>query len=175
MNNTVTEKSKSAAKSLASKPKEVNAKTLTTGKKNSEENKQEVPLIENNEPLPDTVNTVLDAYQKRVELYKNLNAKLIDSIKETTGTSMSTANLEKTLKLINDNFEVSLNLMDLGMKSIIETYSKHIGLTLDANQKFSDNMANQLQLFKNMHQNSISFYSNLTKKWWKENGTKHNG
>lgn len=171
MNNTVTEKSKASTNGVAFKPKEVLAQTLATGKKNVEENNVAVSLKENKELFLDTVNSVLEAYKKRIELYKNLNAKLVDSIRET-GTTMNPVDMEKILQLVKDNFEVSLNVMDLGMKSIIETYSKHINLTLDVNQKFSDTMINQFQLYKNMQQNSASFYNSLTKKWWKENSIK---
>jgi hypothetical protein len=175
MNNPATEKNKSSAKDLVPKPKEALIQTLAIGKKSVEENQQQIALKENEEPLPETVNSVLDAYKKRIELYKSLNAQLVDSIKETVGTTMKPVDLEKTLQLVKDNFEVYLNVMNSGMKSIIETYSKHINLTLDVNEQFSDTINNQLQLFKNMHQHSASFYSSLTRKWWKENSRKQIG
>jgi hypothetical protein len=200
MNNTETkktEKVKPIANDWALKPKEaikelvnlnyqVLEHTLATGKKMVEEVKQTIPLKENTDTFLDiydvsldksiklteeTATGMVDAYKKRMELYDNFNTKLMDSVKEIA-TAMSPLDMEKVLKLIKDNFDLSKNVMNEGMKSVIETYNKHMGVALNFNQKFSDTIIAQFKMFKEMNEKSVSFYNNLTTEWWKEHDMK---
>jgi hypothetical protein len=198
MNSTVTQKNeKPIASDGAFKPKEaikelvnlnykVLEQTLATGKKIVEEVKQTVPLKENTDTLLDiydvsldktiklteeTATGMVDGYKKRMELYDNFNTKLMESIKEMA-TAISPLDMEKVLKLIKDNFDLSKNVMNEGMKSVIETYNKHMGVALNFNQKFSDTIIAQFKMFKDMNEKSVSFYNNLTTEWWKEHDMK---
>ena len=200
MNNTVTQKtekvkpiadnatfkSKEAIKEAANLNYQVLEHTLATGKKFMEEVKQVVPLKENTEAFLDiydmgldktiklteeTATGMVDAYKKRMELYDNFNTKLMESVKEMA-TAMSPPDMEKVLKLIKDNFDLSKHIVTEGMKSVIETYNKHMGVALNFDQTFSDTMMAQFKMFKDMNEKSISFYNNLSTEWWKEHDMK---
>jgi len=200
MNNTVTEKierNKSIADNSVLKLKDISKETadltknnhtpvLAIGKQDGEESKPQVTLKENTETFLDIYNANLDktiklteetatgmveGYKKRMELYDNFNTKLMESVKEMS-TSMSLLDIEKVLKLIKDNFDLSKNVMNEGMKSVIETYNKHMGVALNFNQKFSDTIIAQFKMFKDMNEKSVSFYNNLTTEWWKEHDMK---
>ncbi len=200
MNNTVTQKTekvkpivgnttfktKDAVKEAANLNYQVLEHTLATGKKFMEEVKQVVPLKEKAEAFLDiydmgldktiklteeTATGMVDGYKKRMELYDNFNTKLMDSVKEMV-TAMSPLDMEKVLKLIKDNFDLSKNVMNEGMKSVIETYNKHMGVALNFNEKFSDTIVAQFKMFKDMNEKSISFYNNLSTEWWKEHDMK---
>ncbi len=200
MNNTVTQKtekvkpiagdltlkSKEVIKEVATLNNKVLEQTLATGKKMVEEIKQAVPPKENTEAFLDiydrgldktiklteeTATGMVDGYKKRMELYDNFNSKLMDAVKEMA-TAMSPLDMEKVLKLIKDNFDLSKHVINEGMKSVIETYNKNMGVALSFNQTFSDTMIAQFKMFKDMHQNSVSLYNNLSTEWWKEHDMK---
>ena len=135
-------KPKEAVKEVANLNNQVLEQTPATGKKIVEEAKQAVPLKQNTELFLDIYDTSLnksiklteetatgmvDGYKKRMELYDNFNTKLMDSVKEMA-SAMSPLDMDKVLKLIKDNFDLSKNVMNEGMKSVIETYNKHMGV-----------------------------------------------
>jgi len=179
-------KTKEAIKEAANLNYQVLEHTLATGKKIMEEAKQVVPLKENIETFLDIYDTnldktiklteetatgMVDTYKKRMELFENFNTKLMESVKEMT-IAMSPLDMEKVLKLIKDNFDLSKNIVTEGMKSVIETYNKHMGVALNFDQKINDTMIAQFKMFKDMNEKSISFYNNLSTEWWKEHDMK---
>ncbi|MHB8259117.1 MAG: hypothetical protein ACYDEC_02520 [Bacteroidia bacterium] len=115
-----------------------------------------------------TINDIVKGYNRQVELYGNYNTKLMDAIKETTGSTINPVVVENILNQIHENFELCLNVMNMRMKSIIESYHKHTTLALNLNHKFSDNITSQIHLFKDMQQNNTSFFNDLATEWWKD-------
>jgi hypothetical protein len=179
-------KPKEAVKEVANLNNQVLEQTPATGKKIVEEAKQAVPLKQNTELFLDIYDTSLnksiklteetatgmvDGYKKRMELYDNFNTKLMDSVKEMA-SAMSPLDMDKVLKLIKDNFDLSKHIVTEGMKAVIETYNKHMDVALGCNQTFSDAMIAQFKMFKDMNEKSVSFYNNLSTEWWKEHDMK---
>lgn len=179
-------KTKEVVKEVVNLNHKVLEQTPATGKKIVEEAKQAVPLKQNTELFLDIYDTSLnksiklteetatgmvDGYKKRMELYDNFNIKLMDSVKEMA-TAMSPLDMDKVLKLIKDNFDLSKYLVTEGMKAVIETYNKHMDVALGCNQTFSDAMIAQFKMFKDMNEKSVSFYNNLSTEWWKEHDMK---
>jgi len=120
----------------------------------------------------ETIDSIIEGYNKQIELYVNYNTKLIDTIKESATYSSNNTEIEKILKVIQDNFESSVNSMNASMKNIIESYNKHTNLALNFNKKFGDNVSAQLEMFTEVQSNSMNVFSTWASEWWKHNDHK---
>ena len=177
------QRSKEAVKGVINLNNKFLEQALDKNKQNIEETTQQFPAKEGYGTLFEilnhslgksaeisakTINDIVKGYNRQVELYGNYNTKLMDSIKETTGSTINPVIVEDILNQIHENFELCLNVMNVRMKSIIESYHKHTTLALNLNHKFSDNIASQIHLFKDIQQNNTSFFNDLATEWWKD-------
>ena len=117
----------------------------------------------------ETIDGIIDAYIKQIELFVDYNTKLVDAAYELSAYPANGQN-EKILKLIRDNFEPSVNSMTESMKSVIESYNKHANLALNFNKKFGDNVTAQFQAFKDFQNNSTTYFNSWANDWWKQDG-----
>jgi hypothetical protein len=116
----------------------------------------------------ETIDSIIDGYNKQIQLYVDYNTKLIDTIKDSANYGTDHAEVEKLLKLIYDNFEASVNSMNTSMKATIESYNKHTNLALNFNKKFGENVTVQLEMYNELQNNSMSVFSNWASEWWKQ-------
>jgi hypothetical protein len=176
-------KSKEAVKEIISMNNKYLGQALDSNKKIVDEIKQQFQLKDHGaaffetlnkafgksvELSEETIDGIVEAYNKQVELYVDYNTKLVDAIKETAGYSMNLYEAEKLLKLIHDSFEESLSSMSRSLKVLIDSYNKHTNLALNFNQKFGENVNAQMQLFRELQQNNASFFSSWATEWWKQ-------
>jgi hypothetical protein len=120
----------------------------------------------------ETIDSIIEGYNKQIQLYVDYNTRLIDTIKESATYSSNNGEIEKILKVIHDSFESSVNAMNASMKTIIESYNKHTNLALNFNKKFGDNVTAQLGVFSELQTGSMNIFSSWASEWWKHNDHK---
>jgi hypothetical protein len=120
----------------------------------------------------ETIDSIIEGYNKQIQLYVDYNTRLIDTLKETSALSANSRELEKILKLIHESFESSVQVMNNSMKAIIESYNKHTNLALNFNKKFGDNVTAQLEMYSELQSNSMQAFSSWASEWWKQNDPK---
>jgi hypothetical protein len=141
---------------------------------------QSTPIVENMnktfgksvELSEETIDTIMDSYTTQIQMHIDYSTKLIDTIKESFSFSSNNGEVEKILKVIQDNFEASVHSMNTSMKSIIESYNKHTNLALNFNKKFGDNVTLQLEMYQELQNNSLNMFSSWATEWWKQNDHK---
>jgi hypothetical protein len=120
----------------------------------------------------ETIDSIIEGYNKQIQMYVDYNTRLIDTIKETATLSSNNKEIEKILKVIHDNFEACVQSMNGSMKTIIESYNKHTNLALNFNKKFGDNVTAQLEMYNELQNNSMQVFNTWATEWWKHNDHK---
>ncbi len=120
----------------------------------------------------ETIDSIMESYTKQIQMLISYNTKLIDTLKESTTFTVNNGEIEKILKLIQDNFQASVSSLNNSMKSIIDAYNKHTNLALNFNKKFGDNVTLQLEMYQELQNNSMNMFSSWADSWWKH--TDHN-
>jgi hypothetical protein len=176
-------KSKEAVQEIISMNTKFLGQALDSNKAVVDGIRQQFQLKEKNTPLFETLNkafgksielseetidSIIDGYNKQIQLYVDYNTKLIDTIKESANYGTDNSEVEKILKLIYDNFEASVNSMNASMKATIDSYNKHTNLALNFNKKFGENVTAQLEMYNDLQNNSMSVFSNWASEWWKQ-------
>jgi hypothetical protein len=115
----------------------------------------------------ETIDSILDAYSKQIQLFVDYNTKLVDMVYDSTSLSMDGQG-EKILNLVRENFDKSVHSMTESMKSVVDTYNKHTNLALNFNKKFSDTITSQFQAVKDFQNNTANYFNNWSADWWKQ-------
>ncbi len=85
--------------------------------------------------------SVANTYTQQINMNVDLNAKLVDSIKESRKLYP-----EIILELIRENFEVSHKLALDNTAEMIDLYNKHSSRVVYFNQKFGERINSQIEL-----------------------------
>ena len=115
----------------------------------------------------DALDSIINSYTRQMELNVDFNTKLVDAIKES-----SSAQPEKLLELIHENFEASHQLTINNTKEILDFYNKHTNLAVNFNQKFGDSINTQIESLFNIQSKGLSKFTNWASEWWKQEDKK---
>jgi hypothetical protein len=115
----------------------------------------------------ETIDTIIDGYNKQIKMYVDYNTKLIDTMKESSAFSGNNKEMDRFLKLIQENFESSVSTMNSNMKAVIESYNKHTNLALNFRQKFGDSVTAQIGMYNDLQKNSMEMINSWASEWWK--------
>jgi hypothetical protein len=115
----------------------------------------------------ETIDTIIEGYNKQIQMYVDYNTKLIDTMKESAVFTGKNKEMDRFLQLIQDNFEASVNTMNTNMKAVIESYNKHTNLALNFRQKFGDTVTAQLGMYSELQKNGIEVINSWASEWWK--------
>jgi sugar-specific transcriptional regulator TrmB len=111
----------------------------------------------------DTLDSIINAYTRQMELNVDFNTKLADAIKESNAE-----NPEKVLDLIRENFEASRQLTIKNTKEILDFYNKHTNLALNFNQKFGENINAQIDSLFAIQNKGLNKFTGWASDWWKQ-------
>ena len=115
----------------------------------------------------ETIDTIIAGYNKQIQMYVDYNTKLIDTMKESAAFTGNNKEMDRFLKLIQDNFESSVSTMNSNMKAVIESYNKHTNLALNFRQKFGDSVTAQMGIYTDLQKNSMEMINSWASEWWK--------
>jgi hypothetical protein len=116
----------------------------------------------------ESMDTIIDGYNKQIRMYVDFNTRLVDAIRESVNQSSNQAGMDTMLKLITDNFEQSVSSMNTNMKSTIDSYNKHTNLALNFNKKFGENVSAQLEIYKEFQSKNRNMMANWAALWGKK-------
>ena len=116
----------------------------------------------------ESMDTIIDGYNKQIRMYVDFNTRLVDAIRESVNQSSNQAGMDTMLKLITDNFEQSVSSMNTNMKSTIDSYNKHTNLALNINKKFGENVSAQLEIYKEFQSKNRNMMANWAALWGKK-------
>jgi len=110
----------------------------------------------------DALDSIINSYTKQMEMNVDFNTKLVDAINESKGS-----NPEKVLELILENFESARQLTINNTKEILDFYNKHTNLAVNFNQKFGENVKNQIGSLSGLQSKSLNKFTSWASEWWK--------
>lgn len=112
----------------------------------------------------ETLESIADSYTKQMQLNVEFNTKLIDTIKLGNVESP-----EKMMKLIHENFEALHQLTIKNAKELINSFNKHSNLTVNFNEKFGENITNQIETLFKVQGKGLNQYTEWASEyWWKQ-------
>src|ERR1035437_2659650 len=119
------------------------------------------------EMAEDTIDTVIDAYNKQVETTLQFNSKLIEMVKDLD-LKYPEAN-EKLLNAIQENLESSIKSSTEKIKKIVDAYNRNTNFALNFNKTFGQSFNSQIEAIQKLQNNNINVLTH-----WASELVKHN-
>ena len=110
----------------------------------------------------DTLDSIINSYTRQMEQNVDLNTKLVDALKDTKGGAP-----EKVLNLIQENFEASREMIIKNTQDILEFYNKHTNLAVNFNDKFGENVTQQMDALFKIQKQGLTKFTNWAEGYWK--------
>jgi len=120
------------------------------------------------EMAEDTIDTVIEAYDKQIDTSIKFNSKLVEMIKDLELKYPEESEL--LLKEIQDNLDSSIKLSTDGMKKIVDAYNRNTNFALNFNKTFGPSYNSQIDAIHKLQNNNMNI---LTQ--WATELVKHNG
>ena len=106
------------------------------------------------EMAEDTIDTVIEAYNKQVDTTLKFNSKLIEMIKDLDLKYPEES--EKLLNVIQENLESSIKLSTDEMKKIVDAYNRNTNFALNFNKTFGQSFNSQIEAIHKLQNNNIN-------------------
>ncbi len=120
------------------------------------------------EMAEETIDAVIDAYNKQVYTSIEFNSKLIQMIKDLDVDRSQQS--EKLFDFVEENLECSIKLSTDGIKDILEAYNRNTNFALNFNKTFGPILNSQIEAVQKVRNNNIDVL-----KHWIPELTKNNG
>lgn len=115
----------------------------------------------------ETIDTVIDSYNKQVESAIDFNSKLAEMINDMEVKYPSES--EKLMKLIQANFESFIKLSTEGMNKIVDSYNRHTNLALNFNKTFGKSINSQMDAIQQVQTRNMDSITRMASEWVKKN------
>ncbi|HEY4798048.1 MAG TPA: hypothetical protein VII99_03125 [Bacteroidia bacterium] len=111
----------------------------------------------------DTLDAIINAYTRQMQLTVDFNTKLVEAVQEA-----NPENADKFLQLINDNFDATQTLINKNTKEIMDFYNKHTNLALNFNKKFEETINAQIDSLFQIQNKGLKKFTGWASEWWKQ-------
>ncbi|HTA83944.1 MAG TPA: hypothetical protein VK783_13455 [Bacteroidia bacterium] len=115
----------------------------------------------------DTIDSVIDAHKKRIELSVDFTTRFIEIIKnEDIGSKKGE---DKLIELVKENLDKSAELSVENMEKMVSLYNEHLNLALNFNKKFADMINSQIVSIFKIQRKSFNplITFDMSNEWWK--------
>lgn len=116
----------------------------------------------------EVIDSIIESHNKRVNLTVDFNKKCLESLKEQTLYGGATN--EKLLKVLQDNFNDSIQLSINNMKGIINMYNKHLNLSTNFSKNFNESIDKQVEFMADIYRKQVGMFTDWTANWWEKDG-----
>lgn len=118
----------------------------------------------------EVVDSIIDSHNNRVNMTIEFNKKCLETLKEQSLSG--NVDNEKIIKILQDNFNDSIQLSITNMKGIINMYNKHLNLSVNFGKNFNESINTQVEAMSDMYKKQTGFFSDWTANWWDKNDGK---
>jgi hypothetical protein len=115
----------------------------------------------------ETIDSILDSYNKQLKLSQDHTTRILEALKETTLNGQDRKVADKLMKMVQENFEETLKMLESNRASLIDSYNKHINLALNFNQKFGESITAQMDVYQELQTKSFEAFGSMVTEWWK--------
>jgi len=125
-------------------------------------------FIKNIQLSESTMDSIIDSYNKRMELFVDFSNKFTDALKELDLNSRE--GIEVLMALIQDNLDKSTELSLQNMEQIAELYYSNLNIVLTYNRKFSAelNSQSEAKFFGNKKKIDSVILLERVSEWWND-------
>lgn len=114
----------------------------------------------------EVIDSIIESHNKRVNLTVEFNKKCLESLKEQTLLGGTTN--EKLIKILQDNFNDSIQLSINNMKGIINMYNKHLNLSVNFSKNFNESIDKQVEFMSDIYKKQVGMFAEWTANWWEK-------